>query len=194
MFTSADEIGIDAGLVDKVFVLALLDDMAMVNDQKLVGMADRLQAVCGHDDGLIPGQGLNGLLQAVFVLRVNACGCLSRMTMGAFFSIARAMEIRCFSPPERDAPPPPTRVSKPCSSSADKAVTFQQQPELVQMVVHVVHQDLHAVGRVIDHPGLLRLAVHLVKALLNFQEPFHAATDEGTEKCGIVLCRGQGQS
>lgn len=48
MFTSADEIGIDAGLVDKVFVLALLDDMAMVNDQNLVGMADRLQTMRDH--------------------------------------------------------------------------------------------------------------------------------------------------
>lgn len=33
-----------------------------------------------------------------------------RMTMGASFSMARAIEIRCFSPPERLAPPSPMTV------------------------------------------------------------------------------------
>ena len=44
--------------------------------------------------------------------------------MGASFSMARAMERRCRSPPERCPPPPPTRVSKPFSSPRMKS----QQP------------------------------------------------------------------
>ena len=39
----------------------------------------------------------------------------SRMTMGAAFSIARAMEMRCRSPPDRCPPEEPTRVSYPFS-------------------------------------------------------------------------------
>ena len=35
----------------------------------------------------------------------------SRMMMGAFLRMARAMEIRCFSPPDRVPPPSPTTVS-----------------------------------------------------------------------------------
>ena len=35
----------------------------------------------------------------------------SSSRMGLFFKIARAIAIRCRSPPERWAPPPPTRVS-----------------------------------------------------------------------------------
>ena len=35
----------------------------------------------------------------------------SRMTMGASFSSARAMEMRCFWPPDRLLPPSPTTVS-----------------------------------------------------------------------------------
>ena len=35
----------------------------------------------------------------------------SRMTMGAFLRMARAMEMRCFSPPESVPPPSPTTVS-----------------------------------------------------------------------------------
>ena len=38
------------------------------------------------------------------------------MTMGAFFSMARAMEILCFSPPERYLPASPAEVSHPFSS------------------------------------------------------------------------------
>ena len=35
----------------------------------------------------------------------------SRMMMGAFLRMARAMEMRCFSPPESVPPPSPTTVS-----------------------------------------------------------------------------------
>ncbi len=35
----------------------------------------------------------------------------SNSTMGAFLMSARAMEMRCFSPPESVEPPSPTRVS-----------------------------------------------------------------------------------
>ena len=35
----------------------------------------------------------------------------SRMMMGAFLRMARAMAMRCFSPPESVPPPSPTTVS-----------------------------------------------------------------------------------
>ena len=108
---AADEVGIDAGLGDQRLVLALLDDFAVVQYQDLVGVAYGFQPVGDHQNGLVPGQGLDGLLQPILVLRVTLAVASSRMMMGASFSMARAMAIRCHSPPDRCAPPPPTGVS-----------------------------------------------------------------------------------
>ena len=44
----------------------------------------------------------------------------SKMRIGGFFKIARAMLMRCFCPPESLIPLSPTMVSKPSSSSVMK--------------------------------------------------------------------------
>ena len=56
-------------------------------------------------------------MTASFSGSVNAVAS-SKMMTGASFKMARAIDIRCFSPPERFAPPYPTFVSYP-SGSAD---------------------------------------------------------------------------
>ena len=45
----------------------------------------------------------------------------SRMMTGESFIMARAMEMRCFSPPEREAPPSPITVSYPSGSAMIKS-------------------------------------------------------------------------
>ena len=70
-FSAADKVGVQAGLVDELLVLALLDNAAVVDDQNLVRVAHGLQAVGDHDDRLIAGQRLDGLLQTVLVLGVH---------------------------------------------------------------------------------------------------------------------------
>ncbi len=41
----------------------------------------------------------------------------SRITISGFLISARAIETRCFCPPERVTPRSPTMVSKPCGNS-----------------------------------------------------------------------------
>ena len=64
-----------------------------------------------HDDGLIPGQLLDRFLQLVLVFGIDVGGGLVEDDDGRVLQIARAMEILCFSPPEREAPPSPITVS-----------------------------------------------------------------------------------
>ena len=68
---SADKFGVQAWLLHQLFVLALLHDTAMVHDQDLVCVLHGLEAVRDQDDRLVPGQGLNGLLQTVFTLPLS---------------------------------------------------------------------------------------------------------------------------
>ena len=70
-FSAADEFGVKAGLLDQFVVPALLNDSAAVEHENLVGAADGFQPVGDHENGLAVRQDLNGLLQAVLVLRVN---------------------------------------------------------------------------------------------------------------------------
>ena len=89
---------------------ATLDNMGIIQHENLVGVPNGFQTVGNHNNGLVMGQCLNRPLQFVLILRVNAAGGSSRMMMGAFFSMARAMETRCFSPPDRVPPPSPITV------------------------------------------------------------------------------------
>ena len=75
----------------------------------------------GHDSGCMENQELEILAsyytpvkdgEAIPTGNVDS----SRITIGASFSIALAMEIRCLSPPDRCPPAPPTTVSNPFSS------------------------------------------------------------------------------
>ena len=50
---------------------ALLNDLTVIDNKNLVGMAHSFQPVSNHDDRLIVGQFCNGLHQLLFVFRVN---------------------------------------------------------------------------------------------------------------------------
>lgn len=104
LLLTADEIGINAGFVYQTFVLALLHDASVVDNKYLIRMAHGFQPVGDHDDGLVARERLDSLLQSVLILRVT------RITIGASLSMARAIEMRWRSPPERLAPPSPMTV------------------------------------------------------------------------------------
>ena len=87
-----------------------------------IGMAAPVSTAVGNgDDGFAPGQFRNGLLDQVLVFRVYAGGGLVQDDDGASFKIAWAMEMRCFSPPEKLPPPSPTTVSYPLGRAMTKS-------------------------------------------------------------------------
>ena len=87
-----------------------------------IGMAAPVSTAVGNgDDGFAPGQFRNGLLDQVLVFRVHAGGGLVQDDDGASFKMAWAMEMRCFSPPERLPPPFPTTVSYPLGRAMMKS-------------------------------------------------------------------------
>ena len=87
-----------------------------------IGMAAPVSTAVGHgDDGFAPGQFRNGLLDQVLVFRVHAGGGLVQDDDGASFKMAWAMEMRCFSPPERLPPPSPPTVSYPLGRAMMKS-------------------------------------------------------------------------
>ena len=86
-----------------------------------IGMAAPVSTAVGNgDDGFAPGQFRNGLLDQVLVSRVHAGGGLVQDD-GASFKMAWAMEMRCFSPPEKLPPPSPTTVSYPLGRAMMKS-------------------------------------------------------------------------
>ena len=87
-----------------------------------IGMAAPVSTAVGNgDDGFAPGQFRNGLLDQVLVFRVHAGGGLVQDDDGASFKMAWAMEMRCFSPPEKLPPPSPTTVSYPLGRAMTKS-------------------------------------------------------------------------
>ena len=85
------------------------------HDEDLIGIGDGRKPVGNDNDRLALYQPGYCLLNNRLVLRVDVGGRLVEITTGAFFNMALAMAIRCRSPPERWAPPPPTTVSYPFS-------------------------------------------------------------------------------
>lgn len=106
-----NKVGIQARLGDQFLMSSPLDNVPAIEDQDLVGIAHRFQPVGDQDQGFPLCQRGDRGLEFRFVLRVYAAVASSRITMGASLSMARAMEIRCFSPPEREPPPSPNTVS-----------------------------------------------------------------------------------
>ena len=106
---AADKVGVDAGLGDKLAVLALLDNAAVVEHEDLIRVADGFQPVRDHNDGLVARQGFDGLLKPVFVFGVNIRGGFVQNDDGRVLEhCARNGDALL---PESDAPPPPTIVS-----------------------------------------------------------------------------------
>ena len=87
--------------------------MPAIEDQDLVGIAHRFQPV-GDQDQVFPlcqREEIAAWSSASFSGSTLAVAS-SRITMGASLSMARAMEIRCFSPRRENRRPLP----KPCRS------------------------------------------------------------------------------
>ena len=82
LLADGGEAPVQAVLLHELGVRAVLGDPAVCHDEDLVGVLDGREAVAS-----------------------------SRMMMGVFLSIMRAMAMRCFSPPESVPPPSPTTVS-----------------------------------------------------------------------------------
>ena len=60
---------------NQIVMGALLNDLTVIDNKNLVGMAHRFQPVSNYDDRLIVGQFRNGLHELLFVFRVNiGCG------------------------------------------------------------------------------------------------------------------------
>jgi len=90
---------------------AFLRDAAAVDHKDLICVADRLEAVCDQDDGLFLVRASMAAVSSVSFSGSTLAVASSRMMTGASFKMARAMEMRCFSPPDRLAPPSPMTVS-----------------------------------------------------------------------------------
>ena len=84
---------------------ALLRDLAVVDDQNLIGILDGVQPVGNDKQSLSFDQFRNGFLDVTLVIGIYAG---SRL-------------IRCFSPPERVAPPSPTTVWNPSGKAMMKS-------------------------------------------------------------------------
>ena len=110
LLTNGGEAPVQAVLLYQLRVGAVFGNAAILHHQDLVGVLHGGQTVGDGDDGLAPGQGGDAALQLVPVLRVGEGGGLVRMMMGAFFSIMRAIAMRCFSPPDRRLPASPAGV------------------------------------------------------------------------------------
>ena len=100
---------------------ALLRDLAVVDDQNLIGILDGVQPVGNDKQSFAFDQFRNGFLDVTLVIGIYAAVASSKIMMGASFRMHRAMEIRCFSPPERVAPPSPTTVWNPSGKAMMKS-------------------------------------------------------------------------
>ena len=68
------QIVVEAFLRKQLRCIALLDDAAVVDDEDPVGLLDRGKAVCDGDDGFPSGKFCYGILDQMFIFRVNTCG------------------------------------------------------------------------------------------------------------------------
>ena len=69
---------------------------------------DRREPVCDHDNRFSFVNSAMAVCSSRSFSGSTLAVASSKMIIGASFRIARAIDIRCFSPPERDAPPSPT--------------------------------------------------------------------------------------
>jgi hypothetical protein len=81
-------------------VSAFFSYTGIIQDDYFVCTAYGLQPVSDDDDSFILNQGIESPLYIRLVFGSREAVASSR-SMGASFNKARAMEIRCFSPPER---------------------------------------------------------------------------------------------
>jgi hypothetical protein len=92
-------------------VRAAFDDAAAVHHDDLVGVDDGRQAVRDDESGSIARQTVEFLLMACSESESSADVASSKIRIGGFLRMARAIAMRCFSPPDSFTPRSPTGVS-----------------------------------------------------------------------------------
>ena len=106
-FLYIPQMGIKPFLSDKLIVRAFFLYPSIVQDDYPVGILDCFEPVGNGNDGASFNQRVDGFLHLHFIFWVAS----SNRITGASFSMARAMDMRCFSPPDKVQPPSPTIVS-----------------------------------------------------------------------------------
>jgi hypothetical protein len=100
--------GIGAAAGEQVGMGATLDDLAVDEDEDLVGIDDGGEAVGDDQRGAIPEISVSADWISRSVWVSSALVASSSRRMGGFFRMVRAMATRCFSPPESFSPRSPT--------------------------------------------------------------------------------------
>ena len=88
-----------------------LYDPPSVYDRDLLRVPHGGQTMGDGDQRLFPGQLFDGRQQLMLVFRVYAGSSLVQYDDRRVFQDSLAMEILCFSPPDRVEPPSPTTVA-----------------------------------------------------------------------------------
>ena len=91
-------------------VRAAFGNLSAGEHDDLLRAADGGEAVGDDDNGFVLHQRVDGLLHGDFAFGVQRGGGFVQDDDGAFFKRARAMLMRCFSPPESLPPMSPTGV------------------------------------------------------------------------------------
>ena len=95
-------------MLEKFLIRAALGDAAVGNDDDLACGADGGQAVRNDERGAIFASSSNACWIFASVSVSSALVASSRMRIGGFLRKMRAMEMRCFCPPDRSVPRSPT--------------------------------------------------------------------------------------
>lgn len=103
---------------------ALLDEFAVVEDADEIGVADRAEAVGDDEGGEVRAEVVEGLLDEFLGGVVEGGGDLVQQQERGFSSSVRAMERRCFSPPEKRMPRSPIMVSRPLGRARMKSAAL----------------------------------------------------------------------
>lgn len=102
------EPGVGAALCQKLLMRALLLDAAVRDDQNAAGLPDGGQAVGDDERRAVLCQLVKGVLDLGLGQTVERRGRLVEDQDRRVFRKIRAMEMRCFWPPDRSVPRSPT--------------------------------------------------------------------------------------
>ena len=102
-------------------LLSAINNLSFLQNDNLICVLNGRQTMCNHQQGFP----LERAMMDFWILS-SFCGSVkavasSKITIGAFFRIALAIAIRCFSPPESRLPASPAGVSYPFSSRTMKS-------------------------------------------------------------------------
>lgn len=105
------KVSVFARYLDKLLMSSALNHPTVVHNKDLVRLLDRCQTMCDRHDRLaFVSSEIAAWIRCSFSGSTLAVAS-SSMMIGASLRIALAMEIRCFSPPDRLPPPSPITVS-----------------------------------------------------------------------------------